>query len=195
MNIQRIKDIVDFMNVTERMKVIYRTVQVSTLDRGESDAEHSWHLALLLMLLEADLPQVIDKIKLYKMLLIHDLVEVYAGDTSVYDDVGRLDKVEREAMAAEKLFGQLPDDLKKEFFALFDEFEARETLEAKIAKAFDKMHPLMQNLSSEGTDYIKFHATYDDEKQRIEKYVNFDSNIEQISNYLLDEAKNRGYIH
>ncbi len=194
MNAERLKSIIAFMDVTERMKIIYRTVKVSTLDRGESDAEHSWHLALLLMLLEKELPAEINILKLYKMLLIHDLVEVYAGDTSVYDTVGRLDKAEREAKAAETLFSQLPSDLKEEFFALFHEFEARETLEANIAKALDKLHPLMQNLSSEGTDYLEFSATYEDEKQRIKPYVDFHPTLAQMATVLLDEAKSRGYI-
>jgi putative hydrolase of HD superfamily len=194
MDAQRLKAIIDFMQVTERMKSIYRTVQISTLDRGESDAEHSWHMALFLMLLEHDLPQDIDKLKLYKILLIHDLVEVYAGDTAVYDDVGRKDKIEREAKAAEKLFGQLPDDLKKEFFDLCNEFEEMKTVEAKIAKAIDKLHPLLQNLSSEGTDYKKFGATYEGEKGRIEKYIDFDETLKQISDSLLEQAKERGYI-
>jgi putative hydrolase of HD superfamily len=194
MDHRRLKTIIDFMQVTERMKSIYRTVQISTLDRGESDAEHSWHMALFLMLLEHDLPQNIDKLKLYKILLIHDLVEVYAGDTAVYDDVGRKDKIEREAKAAEKLFGQLPEDLKKEFFDLFNEFEEMKTVEAKIAKAIDKLHPLLLNLSSEGTDYKKFGATFEDEKRRVEKYIDFDGTLKQISEFLLDEAKKRNYI-
>lgn len=194
MDQQRLQQIIDFMRVTDQMKLIYRTVEISTNERGESDAEHSWHLALLLMLLEKDLPQNIDKIKLYKMLVMHDMVEIYAGDTPLYDDVGRMDKAQREAEAAEKLFCQLPGDLKEEFFSLFNEFEARETLEAKIAKAFDKIHPLIQNLCSNGTDYRNFHATYDDEKQRIEKYVDFDPTLKQISDFLLDEAKKCGYI-
>jgi putative hydrolase of HD superfamily len=194
MDNQRLKTIIDFMQVTERMKSIYRTVQISTLDRGESDAEHSWHMALFLMLLENDLPQDIDKLKLYKILLIHDLVEVYAGDTAVYDDVGRKDKVEREAKAAEKLFGQLPDDLKKEFFDLFNEFEEMKTVEAKIAKAIDKLHPLLQNLSSEGTDYKKFGAMFEDEKNRIEKYVEFNETLKQISEFLLEEANKKSYF-
>lgn len=192
---QRLQQIINFMRVTDQMKLVYRTVEISTNQRGESDAEHSWHLALFLMLLEKDLPKNIDILRLYKMLLIHDMVEIYAGDTPLYDTVGRLDKVEREAQAAEKLFGQLPTDLKEEFFALFNEFELLETLESKIAKAFDKIHPLIQNLCSNGTDYKKFKATYEDEKQRIEKYVNFDSTLIQISDFLLDEAKKCGYIY
>lgn len=194
MDKHRLESIMDFMQITDRMKSVYRTVDISTLERAESDAEHSWHLALFLVLLEKDLPSTIDKLKLYRMLLMHDLVEVYAGDTAVYDDEGRKDKAEREKKAAEKLFSHLPEDLKREFFDLFAEFEAMKTLEAKIAKALDKLHPLLQNLCSQGSDYKKFNATYDGEKKIVEGFVGFDESLRQIRDYLLDEAKEKGYI-
>ncbi len=209
-------DIIHFMQETEKLKSVMRSVPLSTGDRKESSAEHSWHLAILLMLLQKEAPIGLDFLRTLRMLLTHDLVEVYAGDTRLYDTLvvvpcmagGTVlqydeDKVANkkkcEQAAAAKLFSLLPADLCEEFSDLFREFEARETLEAKFAKALDKLHPLLQSSVTDGQDYRECGSTYSGEMQLLQDH--FDCLPEKPRDFLwamarklLDDAKNKGWL-
>ena len=133
----RVDKILAFLQEIEKYKTVEREMFCSNLNRAESDAEHSWHIAMFLILFENDLPKNLDMKKMLKLALMHDLVEIYAGDTFAYDKQNQATKKERESKAAKKLFSQLPKDLNKEFMNLFSEYEEIKTKEAQIVKSFD----------------------------------------------------------
>ncbi len=139
-----------FLNEVERLKVIYRRNRTVDQSRFENSAEHSWHVALMAMVLleHAEDPSSIDILRVVQMLLIHDLVEVYAGDTWIYDQVAADTQDARETAAAEILFGILPDDQAENWRALWEEFEKKESSDARYAAAVDALQPLTNHLSA-----------------------------------------------
>lgn len=189
----RIDTLLDFLKEIEKSNLIERKTFVSDLKRPESDAEHCWHLAMFLILFQRDLPKI-DFLKTLKMVLIHDLVEIYAGDTFLFDKNGRKTKKAREKRAARKLFSKLPKDLKKEFTNLFDEFEAIKTKESKIAKSLDKIQPIMQGILAGGALWKKYKIT--DGLIHDHKYKNMlhDQTILRIYQKLIQEAKAKKFI-
>ncbi len=186
---ERTLSLVQFLLEIEKYKTIERTIGTSKIGRAESDAEHSWHLAMFVWLLVPELKLEIDQMKLTKMVLMHDLVEIYAGDVDVYDKQHQTGKAEREMVAAKKLFAQLPADLAQEFHSLFAEFEARETLEAKVAQAFDKLQPVLQNIASRGRYWQAKGIKPQDVRDVKRGYFEFDSTIQAIFEHLLDRAQ------
>ena len=147
---EKIKKQIEFIITIDEMKNVLRRNLVSDASRRENDAEHSWHLAVMAMILEEYSADKVDISKVLKIALVHDLVEVYAGDTFAYDVKGNEDKLDREIMAAEKLFGMLKDGQGDEIRALWDEFEAKETPESKYANAIDRLQPLILNYLTNG---------------------------------------------
>jgi len=130
--------------------------------RNENDAEHSWHLALMAIVLsEYSLAQELDLSRVIKMVLVHDLVEIDAGDTFCYDEKANEDKEERERRAAERIFGLLPPDQAEEFKGLWEEFEERKTPEACFAAALDRLQPLLSNYHTNGHTWVKYDVKYD----------------------------------
>lgn len=192
--VDRIDTILSFLKEIGKFKNVEREIWTSDLKRKESDAEHSWHLAMFLILFEKDLPKDLDFAKTLKLALMHDLVEIYAGDTFAFDNDKRSTKKEREAEAAEKLFSRLPDDLCEEFKNYFEEYEKGETNEAKIVKSFDKLQPILQNLCSEGKAWKEHGLTLSDVDNYKRKFVEHDDFILGIYEKLLDEAKKEGLI-
>ncbi|MBQ8764018.1 MAG: HD domain-containing protein [Clostridia bacterium] len=150
MNSEKIKKQIEFIITIDEMKNVLRRNLVADASRRENDAEHSWHLAVMAMILEEYSADKVDISKVMKIALVHDLVEVYAGDTFAYDVKGNEDKLDREIMAAEKLFGMLKDGQGDEIRALWDEFEAKETAESKYANAIDRLQPLILNYLTNG---------------------------------------------
>ena len=130
---ERLKKQMDFLLEVDKLKFITRQTYLSNGERKENDAEHSWHLALMAVLLREYSNEPVDVAKVMTMVLIHDLVEIDAGDTYAYDAAGNQTKREREVKAAQRIFGLLPADQEEEFRALWEEFEAYETPEAKFA--------------------------------------------------------------
>ena len=149
-NSEKIKKQIEFIITIDEMKNVLRRNLVVDGSRRENDAEHSWHLAVMAMILEEYSADKVDISKVLKIALVHDLVEVYAGDTFAYDVKGNEDKLDREIMAAEKLFGILKDGQGDEIRALWDEFEAKETAESKYANAIDRLQPLLLNYLTNG---------------------------------------------
>ncbi|MBO5229867.1 MAG: HD domain-containing protein [Clostridia bacterium] len=141
---------IEFAVTVDKMKEVLRRNLVVSGERRENDAEHSWHLALMAMLLEEYSAEKVNIERVLKIALVHDLVEVYAGDTFAYDEKGYEDKEERERAAADKLFGSLESEQSAEFRALWDEFEAAETPESKYANAIDRIQPLILNYLMNG---------------------------------------------
>lgn len=141
---------IEFTVEIDKMKQILRRNLIADGSRREDDAAHSWHLAVMAMLLEEYSAEKIDVNRVIKIALVHDLVEVYAGDTFAYDTKGYEDKEEREKDAATKLFGMLEGEQGAQIRALWDEFEAGETAEAKYANAIDRIQPLLLNYLTDG---------------------------------------------
>ncbi len=158
----RLAQQIRFIVEVDKLKEIFRQTLLTQSRRQENDAEHTWHLCLMVMVLaEHTNSPGLDTSRVIKMLLIHDLVEIDAGDTFAYDTAGRADQHEREARAADRIFGLLPADQAAEFRGLWDEFEARHTPEAKFAAAVDRFQPMLQNCHTEGTAWRQHGITRD----------------------------------
>ncbi len=150
---ERLKKQFEFIQEIDKEKNIFRQTYLADANRKENDAEHSWHMAVMAMLLSEYSNEEIDVLRTMSMVLVHDLVEIYAGDTYAYDTAGNSDKLEREIAAADRLFAILPDDQRDKLRGLWDEFEAGETAEAKFASTLDKIQPLMLNNASGGLSW------------------------------------------
>ena len=152
-DISRLQQQFAFIQEIDKEKTIFRQTYLSDASRKENDAEHSWHMAVMAILLSEYSNEKIDVLKTVSMILVHDLVEIYAGDTYAYDTEGNNDKAEREIKAADKLFSLLLEDQRDKFRAFWDEFEAGETPEAKFAITMDRIQPLMLNNASGGRSW------------------------------------------
>ena len=144
-----------FLREIDKEKEITRQNYLASGSRREGDAEHAWHLAIMALLLGEYAPEGIDLLRVVSMVLIHDLVEIDAGDTYVYDAAGVATQRERELAAADRIFALLPEDQGKQMRALWDEFEARETPEAKFARTLDCIQPTMLNDASQGKSWLE----------------------------------------
>lgn len=153
MNQERWKRQMDFILEIDREKQIERQTHICGYARKEGDAEHAWHMALMAWLLQEYSNEPIDLAKTMVMLLIHDLVEIDAGDTYAYDEAANSTKAAREQKAAERIFGILPEDQGTKLKALWEEFEAYETPEARFAHTMDNFQPLLLNDYNEGKDW------------------------------------------
>ncbi|MDR1010554.1 MAG: HD domain-containing protein [Opitutaceae bacterium] len=162
MNLTRITQQIRFIIEADKLKETFRQTICTQSRRAENDAEHSWHLALLVVILaEHSNDPGIDLLRVLKMVIIHDLVEIDAGDTFAYDTAGMATQHEREAIAADRIFGLLPAPQNAEYRALWDEFEARQTPESKFATAVDRFHPMLLNCLTEGAAWKKHGITSD----------------------------------
>ncbi len=145
--------IITFILETEKLKAVTRLNKPVGLDRYENTAEHSWQSALTTLLFLSDAPHELDTLKVVKMMLLHDIVEIDAGDVNVYDEQARADNEAAELAAAKRIFGLLPDEIGEDFLELWLEFEAAETPEAKYCKAIDRVNPVLQNLTNHGQSW------------------------------------------
>lgn len=145
-----------FIVEVDKVKNVMRRTLLIDGSRRENDAEHSWHLAIMAMLLTEyaeDKNFTLDRV--LKMVIVHDLVEIYAGDTFAFDVQGNLEKEEKEKKAADKLFGQLPEDQAKQFRKLWEEFDEAKTPDARYAAALDRLQPFIHNLCTEGHTWVQ----------------------------------------
>lgn len=192
---ERFESQIKFLIEIDKIKQIFRKTKLFDKSRFENDAEHAWHLALIAMVLgEYSNEKNIDLSKVIKMVLIHDIVEIDAGDTIVYDTKMRTEAQEKESLAAERIFGILPEDQKKAFIALWKEFEERESPEAKFAAAIDRFEPILQNKL---TDYYtwKAHGISYTQLQDRNKHIQDGSKvIWEVVQQIFSEAKDKGGI-
>lgn len=144
-----------FIREIDREKKIGRQTYISDASRKENDAEHAWHSAVMAVLLSSYANEKIDVLKTITMILLHDVVEIDAGDTYAYDEEGKKTQREREERAADRIYGILPEDQKQELRNLWEEFEAAKTPEAKFARAMDHLQPLMLNDATNGKSWIE----------------------------------------
>lgn len=149
----RMEQQMDFILEVDKSKQVVRQTYLADGSRKENDAEHAWHLAIMAMLMGEHANEPVDVLKVIKMVLVHDLVEIDAGDTYAYDVAGNETKRDRELLAAERIFELLPEDQAKELRALWDEFEEGETAEARFALSLDKIQPLLLNNASGGISW------------------------------------------
>jgi len=163
---QRLARQVEFLVECDKLKEIFRQTINSKSRRAENDAEHSWAFCLTALVLAEHANEPIDVMRVMKMAIIHDLVEIDAGDTFAYDLVAAANQHNREALAADRIFGLLPADQAKEFRALWDEFEARTTPEAKFAHACDRFQPMLLNARTEGGSWRAHGITHDKAQRR-----------------------------
>lgn len=146
----RIDRQVRFIVEIDRLKQICRQTYLTDASRFENSVEHSWHLAMLAMVFSEYANDSIDVSKVIRMVLIHDIVEIDAGDTFIYDEIAAADKAARETAAAERIFNLLPEDQAQEFRGLWNEFEARSTADARFAHALDRFQPILHNIVTNG---------------------------------------------
>ena len=156
---ERLQKQLDFILEIDKEKNIFRQTHLSGHGRNENDAEHAWHMAIMAYLLQEYSNERIDVARVMLMCLIHDVVEIDAGDTYAYDAEGLKTQKAREEAAKERLYSMLPEDQKADLTAIFDEFEERKTPEAKFARALDNLQPLLLNNSNDGGDWRNHDVT------------------------------------
>ncbi|MDA3853673.1 MAG: HD domain-containing protein [Bacteroidales bacterium] len=159
---------IEFIKEIDKVKYIQRRTKLFNSHRNENDAEHSWHLAMMAMVLSDYSDAKIDLQKVIKMVLIHDIVEIDAGDTFLYDQNKDHDNTEEELKSAKRIFGILPEKQAEEYIAIWTEFEDGISNEAKFAKSMDRLEPLLQNTSNNGGTWkefgVKYQTVYDKKK-------------------------------
>lgn len=194
MDKERFEKQIAFILEADKEKNIFRQTHLSGNGRRENDAEHAWHMAMMIYLLKEYANEEIDVAKAMMMALIHDIVEIDAGDTYAYDAEGLSTQKEREELAAERIFGMLPEDQKEELENLFEEFEEYATPEAKFARAMDNFQPLLLNNSNDGGDW-KEHGV--GKSQIMKRHIKTRLGSEEIGEYsqsLIEEHVRKGNI-
>jgi putative hydrolase of HD superfamily len=151
---------VAFIKEIDKLKYIQRRTKLFNSDRHENDAEHSWHLAVMTLTLAQHADKPINVLKVLKMVLIHDVVEIDTGDIFLYDSLKDHTNTDEERLAAKRVFGLLPETQALDFLSIWEEFEAGTTDEAKFARAMDRFEPLLQNASNQGGTWAEFNVDY-----------------------------------
>jgi putative hydrolases of HD superfamily len=185
---------VSFIKEIDKIKYIQRKTKLFNSNRPENDAEHSWHLAMMIIVLAEHSDTPIDVLKVIKMVLIHDIVEIDAGDTFIYDTQKSHTNTDNERMAAKRIFGLLPKEQADELIAIWEEFETGETNEAKFAKSMDRFEPLLQNTSNNGGSWKEFDVDYEKvyEKKKVIKAGS--SSLWNYAENLIDESVDKGIL-
>ncbi len=185
---------IQFISVIDKMKSIYRQNLLIDASREETDAEHSWHLAVMAILLSDYAPEGTDIQKVIKMVLVHDLIEIYAGDTFCYDTEGIKDKRKREEESADRLFKILPEKDGKELRALWEEFDKEETKEALFAASLDRLQPLINNFFTNGHTWRKGSVKKELVLKREEILKKGLPKAIPLVNEILDDSEKKGYF-
>jgi putative hydrolase of HD superfamily len=195
MDPQRLEQQIAFIREADKLKTIRRQTLLTDASRQENDAEHSWHLALMVLVLsEYAGKRSIDLLHVLRMVLVHDLVEIDAGDTYCYDEAGYRDKAKRESTAAERIFNLLPPDQAAEVRTLWDEFEASRTQEAKFANALDRLQPLMHNVFTNGKMWKKHRIVKSQVIDRNCKIADGAPDLWAFARNLIEKAVNDGHL-
>ena len=191
----RFKMQIEFIIEVDKLKHILRQTILTDQSRRENSAEHSWHIALMVILLsEYSNPMDIDLLHVVKMLVIHDLVEIDAGDTYCYDDQGRKDQAQREIMAADRIFGLLPADQADGLRALWEEFDKRETPESKFANALDRVQPLLLNYFTNGQTWQQHNINSRQVHERMRPVKDGAPLLWEYVNALIGDAVEKGML-
>jgi putative hydrolase of HD superfamily len=191
---QRLQKQVDFMIEMDLLKNVIRRTYINHGERLENTAEHSWQVALMAIVLAEYANETVEISHVIRMLLIHDIVEIMAGDTYIYQPDHEEEQVNKEAQAAGELFGMLPADQEQEFRALWDEFEAMQTPESRFAKALDRLMPTLHNYTSEGKSWLEHGVTRKMVEENIEKIGPGSQVLWEYAHKLLEDAFQKGYL-
>ncbi len=183
-----------FIKEIDKLKFIQRKTKLFNSDRHENDAEHSWHLAMMTIVLAEHSDKPIDVLKVLKMVLIHDIVEIDAGDIFLYDSTQSHTNTEAELIAAKRIFGLLPIGQAEEFIAIWKEFEEGATDEAKFAMSMDRFEPLLQNTSNNGGTWEEFNVPYQKVYEKKKAIKNGSSVIWDYAENLINESVDKGIL-
>jgi putative hydrolase of HD superfamily len=190
----RLEQQMAFIVEIDKLKRVDRQTLIVDGTRPENSAEHSWHIALmaLLMVEHIDQGSDIDLLKVVKMLLVHDIIEIDAGDVFAYDEDE--EREEREKKAGRRIFGLLPKDQAEELYQLWREFEERQTPEARYAASLDRLLPLVQNYLTGGYTWVKYHIPEEKVRKRNQVIIESSRNLWEYAQTIIDQAKEKGYF-
>ncbi|MBA7651425.1 hypothetical protein ES703_59244 [subsurface metagenome] len=195
MNEDRLSKQIEFLVEIDKLKTVFRNVfLVADPNRRENSAEHSWHTAMMALILEEYAQNQVDSSRLVKMMLIHDVIEVDAGDTNIYDKQASMDKAKREQRGAERIFSLLAHDQRQELFELWEEYEKGITPEAKFARALDRLIPLIHNYYTQGKRWKEDGITYE---MALPVYQKIQENCPALWEFalsMINECVSKGYL-
>ncbi|MDN3549740.1 HD domain-containing protein [Mucilaginibacter aquaedulcis] len=194
MNFEQLQQQIAFIHEIDKVKYIQRKTRLFNSNRNENDAEHSWHLAVMAIILAQHANEPVDTLKVVKMLLIHDVVEIDAGDIFLYDTVLNHSNSEAERKAAERIFGLLPPEQAAELIAIWEEFEAGETPEAKFARSMDRLEPLLQNVSNNGGTWQEHNVKYEQVVQKKSVIKQGSETLWTFAKTLIDGSVEKGIL-
>lgn len=183
-----------FIVEIDKLKTVLRQSPLADASRRENDAEHSWHIALMAFVLAEYAGPEVDAGRAARMLLIHDIVEIDAGDTFIHDEAGHADKEEREERAAERLFGLLPADQRDAYAALWREYEERQSPDARFADALDRLQPLLLNFETGGGTWKPHAVTRAQVEKLLPRIERGAPRLGAYARQLVAEAVRRGYL-
>jgi putative hydrolases of HD superfamily len=189
----RLRQQLAFVIEADRLKTVLRRSPLAAAGRRENDAEHSWHLALMALVLAEHADEQVDVGHVIRLVIVHDLVEIYAGDTFLYDDAMAATQAAREAAAAERLFGMLPAEQAGQFRAWWDEFEARQTPESRFAKAMDRLEPMLLNWMARGGTWRAPGVTAPAIRARTSMIGDASASLWDVGQALIEESERRGW--
>lgn len=194
MSFDKLLQQLSFIQEIDKLKYIKRKTRLFNSDRHENDAEHSWHLALMALVLAEYANEPVDVSKVIKMLLIHDIVEIDSGDVFLFDTLLNHDDATAEHKAALRIFGLLPEEQSKEFLTIWEEFEARETPESRFAHAIDRFEPVLQNVSNQGGSWKEFNVDYEKVIRKVGVIDKGSNHIWDFAKMMIDDSLEKGYI-
>lgn len=183
-----------FIKEIDKIKYILRRTKLFNSDRPENDAEHSWHLAMMTIVLAGHSDTPVDVLKVLKMVLIHDIVEIDAGDTFIYDTQKSHTNTDNETIAAKRIFGLLPDEQAEELIAIWQEFEEGQSNEAKFAKTMDRLEPLLQNTSNNGGTWREFDVDYNKVYEKKKVIRESSPSLWSYAEKLINESVDKGIL-
>lgn len=191
---EKINQLLRFTAEVDKMTGISRRTMLLNKSRRENDAEHSWHIAVMAMLFKDYAPEGCDVARAVQMCIVHDLVEIYAGDTFAYDVSANLGKEEREKAAADRLFGELPEHLGKQFRLLWEEFDKMETPDAKYVAAMDRLQPFLHNTLTDGQTWKEGKPSVDMVEKRLGPALELIPEIKGWYDANIERAKKEGWL-
>lgn len=191
---EKINQLLRFTAEVDKMTGISRRTMLLNKSRRENDAEHSWHIAVMAMLFKDYAPEGCDVARAVQMCIVHDLVEIYAGDTFAYDVSANLGKEEREKTGADRLFGELPEHLGKQFRLLWEEFDKMETPDAKYAAAMDRLQPFLHNTLTDGQTWKEGKPSVDMVEKRLGPALELIPEIKGWYDANIQRAKKEGWL-
>lgn len=190
----RLQQQIHFIVAIDQLKTVIRQSYLVTGERKENTAEHSWHVAVAAMLLCEYANEPVDRSRVVQMLLLHDIVEILAGDTYLYDSAGLSDQSAREQEAAQKLFGLLPADQSQEFHQLWEEFESKSSPEARFAKSLDRLIPLLHNYENHGKSWLEHGIQPEMVLERTHSIAEGSTRLWELAQQIIQDSAQKGYL-